>query len=120
MVVDPKHIAYWQKVVSQQQATQQRAKQQAWQEVEAIAQRLRQQFGAKRIIVFGSLLSDRFGDDSDLDIAVEPIPKAQFFEAVASVNECSQRWVDLKPLDELEPYFKQRVLDTGLEIYGPD
>ncbi|NJL48859.1 MAG: nucleotidyltransferase domain-containing protein [Leptolyngbyaceae cyanobacterium SM2_5_2] len=120
MVVDPKYIDYWRQVRAEQQIAQQQAKKLAWQEVNAIASVLRQQFGATRVMVFGSLLSDRFQDDSDLDIAAAPIPKARFFEAVAAVNECSQRWVDLKPLDDLDPYFKQRVLDTGLDIHGPD
>ncbi|PSN20156.1 hypothetical protein C7271_03630 [filamentous cyanobacterium CCP5] len=77
---------------------------------------LRREFGATRIIVFGSLLSDRFGDDSDIDLAVEGIPKERYFEAVARVNEFSDRWVDLKPLEDLDTHFRQRALATGVEI----
>lgn len=119
-MVNPEHLAYWRRAISTQRQHQQQAVADAWVEVRQIAQLLRQQFGATRIIVFGSLVRDRFQDQSDLDLAVAGIAKDRYFEAVAAANGCSQRWVDLKPLEELEPYFRQRVLDTGVEIDAGD
>lgn len=74
---------------------------------------LRTQFGVTQAIVFGSLVRDRFGEDSDIDLAVEGLAKADFFEALAAVNAQSQRWIDLKPMESLEPRFKETVLSTG-------
>ncbi|NMF85623.1 nucleotidyltransferase domain-containing protein [Nodosilinea sp. P-1105] len=116
MAVDPKYVAYWRQARAAQQRAQTQAKVQAWEEVHRIAAMLRDRYGATHIVVFGSLLKDRFQPESDLDIAADNIPKAQYFEAVAAANQYSQRWVDLKPLEDLAPYFRQRVFETGIAL----
>lgn len=67
-------------------------------------------------MVFGSLVQERFGEDSDIDLAVAGIDKADFFAALAAVNAHSKWWIDLKPIESLEPRFKERVLATGRVI----
>ncbi len=116
MVVDPKHVTYWRQARVAQQRAQTQAKAQAWEEVHRIAAMLRDRYGANHVVVFGSLLKDRFHSQSDIDIAADNIPKAQYFEAVAAANQYSQRWVDLKPLEDLDPYFRQRVFETGIAL----
>ncbi len=116
MAVDPYHLAYWQRAMAAQQTAREQAKVQAWHEAKAIATMLRQRFGATRVIVFGSLLGDRFAPQSDLDLAAADIPRDRYFDAVAQANGLSQRWVDLKPLEDLDPYFKQRLIERGIEI----
>ncbi|WP_448561031.1 nucleotidyltransferase family protein [Trichothermofontia sp.] len=112
-LADEKYLQYWQQAAAAEQQRRQAAAQQAWREVQQIAHRLRQDFGATQIIVFGSLVRDRFTATSDIDIAVAGIAPDRYFEAVAAVNDLSDRWVDLKPLEDLESHFKQRVLETG-------
>lgn len=92
----------------------------AWDEVQCIAQALRDRFGATRVIVFGSLVRGRFSDRSDLDIAFEGIAAERFFAALAMANGLSARAVDLKPLESLSPYFRERVLATGRELDAAD
>jgi uncharacterized protein len=113
-MVDPKHIDYWRQVIVDQNADNQRQTKQAWQEVGQIVELLRTHFGATQIIVFGSLVKDRFHETSDIDIAVAGIPPERYFESVGAANRCSNRWVDLKPLEALEPRFLQRVMATGV------
>lgn len=115
-LVDQRDIDYWRQRSASQLEQQQQAMDQAWQEVRQIAQCLRQTFGAQRILVFGSLVRGRFTPDSDIDLAVDHLPPARYFEAVARVNDFSARWVDLKPLEALTPYFRDRVLATGVDI----
>jgi predicted nucleotidyltransferase len=115
-LVDQRDIDYWRQQSVSQLEQQQQAMDQAWQDVRQMAQCLRQTFGAKRIIVFGSLVRGGFNQDSDIDLAVDHLPPARYFEAVARVNDFSARWVDLKPLEALTPYFRDRVLATGVDI----
>lgn len=115
-LVDQRDIDYWRQRSASQLEQQQQAMDQAWQEVRQIAQCLRQTFGAQRILVFGSLVRGRFTPDSDIDLAVDHLPPARYFEAVARVNDFSARWVDLKPLEALTPHFRDRVLATGVDI----
>jgi uncharacterized protein len=113
-MVDPKYIDYWRRAIADQNADHQRQASQAWQEVTQIADLLRSHFGATQIIVFGSLVKDRFHDTSDIDIAVAGIPPERYFEAVGAANRYSDRWVDLKPLEALEPRFLERIMATGV------
>jgi predicted nucleotidyltransferase len=115
-MVEPRHIAYWRDRQAKQAILQHHQTQQAWAALGPIAQMLRQDFGATRILVFGSLVRGTFHPDSDLDLAVAGIPPDRYFEALAAVNQNSPRWIDLKPLESLEAHFRDRVLATGVEI----
>lgn len=115
-MVDQRFIDYWQQRQRQQSAQLEVLKRQAWQDVQHIAKVLRQQFGATGIFVYGSLMKERFSAESDIDIAVTGLAKERFFEAIAVVNDGCDRWVDLKPIESLEPYFWQRIQSQGIWI----
>lgn len=115
-MVDQRFIDYWQQQQQHQTAQLEVLKHQAWQSVHRIAQVLRQQFGVTGVFVYGSLVKDQFTADSDIDIAVAGLAKDRFFEAVAVVNEECDRWVDLKPIESLEPYFWQRIQSQGIWV----
>jgi predicted nucleotidyltransferase len=113
---DP-YLDYWRKQQKQQQAHNQYLAQKARKNVETIIQYLIQAFPIKKIILFGSLVKNKFTETSDIDLAVEGIPPAVYFQALAQVNALSDRWIDLKPLEDLEPNFLQRVMQTGEVLY---
>jgi predicted nucleotidyltransferase len=71
--------------------------QRGWQLANLLAKLLREQFGATRVAVFGSLNSpDWFDAHSDIDLAVWGIPPTQFYRAVAAVTAISDEFeVDL-------------------------
>lgn len=77
-------------------------------------------FQVKKIILFGSLAKGNFDLDSDIDLAVEGISASDYFHVLAKVNSVSDRWIDLKPIESLEPHFLQRVLQTGECLYASD
>lgn len=62
-----------------------------------LAHLLREQFGATRVAVFGSLNSpEEFDQKSDLDLAVWGIHPTQFYQAVAAVTAISSEFeIDL-------------------------
>lgn len=115
-MVEQRFIDYWRQQQQQQATEIALLKQQAWENVKQIATILKQNFGANRVFVYGSLLKEGFSADSDIDIAVMGIPEEQFFEALAAVNQDCQRWVDLKPIESLEPYFWQRIQSQGVWV----
>ncbi len=43
--------------------------------------------GAKRVIVFGSLIEGDFKIDSDIDIAVEGLPESKYIEAIIETEK---------------------------------
>lgn len=112
----PQHVAIWRQRMRAQQSAAAQLATQAKQDAQQIAMLLRERFGATRVILFGSLVKGNFAADSDIDLAVAGIAKADFFAALADANSLAHTWVDLKPLEDLSPHFRQRVLETGEEL----
>ncbi len=115
-----KQLNYWHSRIDKQRFQNRRLAQRARIELEAIITLLTHEFGAKQIILFGSLASGRFGPGSDIDLAVAGIAPDNYFVALAAVNRLTRLWVDLKPLEALEPHFRQGVLKTGEILYARD
>jgi len=113
-----KYADYWRRRRAERQAQNRRLTKRARSDLERIVAALVREFGAERIVLFGSLVRGQFTPGSDIDLAVEGIPPHDFFAALALANRLTPLWVDLKPLEALEPHFRQRVLATGEVIYA--
>ena len=111
-----RYVAIWRQRIIQQQAEALRLAEQARTDAQQIATMLRDQFWATRVILFGSLAKGEFTLDSDIDLAVAGVPKVEFFAALAAANALAHTWVDLKPLEDLQPHFRRRVLETGEDL----
>lgn len=78
-------------------------------------------YQVEKIILFGSLAkNNRLHAGSDIDLAVAGLPSDQFFAAYGEIMMASDFTVDLKPLEDLEPLFKQQVLSIGEVIYADE
>lgn len=115
--VNSDRLAYWKKRRAQQAAQNQKLANQARSDVDIIVEMLVSKFGVRRVILFGSLVRGGFSETSDIDLAVEGLRKKDYFLALAEANDLTRRWVDLKPLEDLEPHFGDRVLQTGECVY---
>jgi predicted nucleotidyltransferase len=116
---DP-HLAYWQRRRIEQELHNQELVKQARQDLQKITEMLVREFNAKKIILFGSLIQGNFNQDSDIDLAVAGISPSDYFHILAAINSVSDRWIDLKPLEALDPHFLKRVLQTGECLYASD
>lgn len=109
-------VSYWRQRQVEQDTSNRQLACQAKADALCIAAMLRKRFGVQRVILFGSLARQRFAPGSDIDLAVAGLARADFFAALAEANRLSRFWVDLKPLEDLEPRFRERVLNAGEEI----
>lgn len=84
-------------------------------------------YKVKTLAVFGSILTNRFNADSDVDLLVrfnkDEIPLKDyadnFFSLQFDLEDLLGRKVDLVCEDALKnPYFRQEVNSTKLPIYG--
>ena len=69
----------------------------------------------RKLALFGSVLRDDFGPDSDIDILVEFIPEhiPGFFELMEMEEELSElfgKTVDLRTPRDLSRYFREEVI----------
>ena len=75
----------------------------------------------RRLALFGSVLREDFGPDSDVDVLVEFEPNARiglrFFILESELSEVLRRKVDLNTPSFLSPYFRQAVLDEAEDLY---
>jgi predicted nucleotidyltransferase len=76
----------------------------------------------KRLRVFGSVLRDDFGPDSDVDVLVDFEPGIRVGREIFDLQEemsamVGGRDVDVMRPDSLDRYVRSRVLSTAREIY---
>lgn len=88
-------------------------------------QTLCRQYGVKRLYAFGSVLTNQFATDSDVDLVVDfnPIKLEQYadnyFNFKFALEDALHRNVDLLEEKAIKnPYFKQAIEDRRQIIYG--
>ncbi|MBU4425537.1 MAG: nucleotidyltransferase domain-containing protein [Pseudomonadota bacterium] len=79
---------------------------------------LRQRYGAKRVVVFGSLARTKaFSACSDIDLAAWGIAPDKFFSAVAAVTGLSPDFkIDLVEPDTCREAMRDSIQKHGIEI----
>ena len=75
----------------------------------------------RRLALFGSVLRDDFGPDSDVDVLVEfdpeHVPGLAFFGMERELSEMLGRRVDLNTPAFLSPYFRDKVQAEAAVLY---
>ena len=80
--------------------------------------------GIRMLALFGSVLTDRFSDSSDIDVLVElePDTRAGFLRMAAMERELSAlfggRKVDLRTPNELSRHFRDEVMGSAAIQYA--
>lgn len=95
--------------------------------IKAIAKRLKEQYGAEEVILFGSYAKGAANEDSDIDLLVISESKERFFERQATVRRLLRdikRKIPVAPIvltpAELEErkrhgdQFISEILETGI------
>ena len=76
----------------------------------------------RRLSLFGSILRDDFGADSDMDVLVEFEPGARtgfaFFGMQEELSDIFGRRVDLNTPPCLSKYFRDEVLEEARVVYA--
>ena len=70
------------------------------------------------MILFGSLLDGALHETSDVDIAVEGLGPARYWEALWRCDRLMGRHVDIVPLDEASDSLRERITEVGEVLFG--
>jgi predicted nucleotidyltransferase len=82
----------------------------------AAARALRAAYGARRVVLFGSLAWGGFHWRSDVDLAVAGVPADLVGRAMAEASRIAGVTVELFDLDALPESFRARILAEGTEL----
>jgi len=74
------------------------------------------EFGARKVLLFGSCLSD-MKSARDIDIAVSGINPKDFFKFYGKVSMIVDDEVDLIDLDDVREHLRNRILSKGKILY---
>jgi len=101
----------------QKQALLQR-RESAWKVARQAASVLKEQFGATRVVVFGSLAHGAwFNVRSDIDLMVEDLPSDKFWRAWAALDPISNGFeIDLVANDEMTERLREVIEQEGMEL----
>lgn len=72
-----------------------------------------EEFGARRVVLFGSLLQGELYEDSDLDLLVEGLPREKYFAALGRVAEITGILTEIVPAESGRPEIVERALRDG-------
>jgi hypothetical protein len=96
-----------------QKAAQEHKRRTVLDQVLGLLDELGPRYGICQAYVFGSVTRPgRFGQESDVDIAVERIAPAHFFDALSALSMALERDVDLVELRKCP--FAHRIRDQGI------
>ncbi|MEW6328435.1 MAG: nucleotidyltransferase domain-containing protein [Thermodesulfobacteriota bacterium] len=112
-----KYKAGWEERTRRESAENEAARAKAVQVAQSLAEMLIKNYPVKKVVLYGSVIEPgRFKKTSDIDLAVEGLPKQHYFEALALLMEASPFEVDLKPLEDVSELLRQRI-DKGRVLY---
>ena len=70
-------------------------------------------YQARRVVLFGSLANGTHDEQSDVDLAVEGLPSAVYFHALADLMDLFAGPVDLVRIEEAMPSLLERIQEEG-------
>lgn len=81
-----------------------------------------QQHPIRKMALFGSVLREDYGPESDIDVLVEFDTTARvtyfdLYDLETALTALLGRHVDLRTPQELSRYFRQQVLETTVVVY---
>ncbi|HEY9881058.1 MAG TPA: nucleotidyltransferase domain-containing protein [Leptolyngbyaceae cyanobacterium] len=95
------------------QQQQQQALEQQRQSARAVAyeaaQLLKTEFGASRVVLFGSALAGPWHEQSDIDLAVWDLPEKDYLAAVVRLLDLSEFSIDLVNAETASDYLQSAI-----------
>jgi len=90
----------------------------AWRAARRAVKLLKNEFGAARVVVFGSLIhEDEFTPWSDLDLAAWGITSSHFYRAIATMTAVSSEIeIDLIDPESCSPRLRKTIEQEGIEL----
>lgn len=121
MVTDRMIVAYRETAAQKQRQLQQERvcrQQRGWEIAQQAARLLQEVFEARKVVLFGSLLSQqRLHRHSDIDLAVWGLADNCYYQAIALLLDLDPELsIDLVQFESASPALRHSILATGVEL----
>lgn len=112
------YIRIWRERWARQQQADAEAARGARELAERLARHLCERYGARRVVLLGSLARDEFRSGSDIDLAAAGIPDEDFFRAGADLEAAAgELHVDLVPIESADRAFLAELSRDGIVLH---
>jgi predicted nucleotidyltransferase len=92
----------------------------AWKMARIASKILKEKYGAKKVLLFGSLANDkRFTPWSDIDLSVSGLPPQSYYRAAGEIMDLGlAKGIKIDVLDKADcpPRMKKRISTEGIEL----
>ena len=111
-------VRIWRKRIRERRQRMETRRAHAWRVAHQGAELLKREFGAQRVMVFGSLCHpDLFYERSDVDLVVWGMDERQYLRAVGRLLDLDSEFsVDLVEFDHACPPLRQVITQDGVEL----
>jgi predicted nucleotidyltransferase len=84
----------------------------------AAARRLKDDYGATRVVLYGSVLdAERFGPRSDIDLATQGIPAADYWRAWGAIEQLAPEFeINLVALETAKDSLLKHIDEQGMDL----
>jgi len=109
----------WKKRFSTDAAHRDMRAQEALSAAHRCARALYENYGVRKVYLFGSLgKPERFHDRSDIDLVVDGLPPRLYFKALAELWRLLPEGIqlDLIPLEDADQELHERILEEGVPL----
>src|SRR5437867_9829735 len=111
------YIAGWRERREHERRAAVEARERALTIAHELARVLVDRYGARRVVLVGSLVRGDFGHGSDIDLVAEGLPDESFFAAGAELERLAGGiGVDLVTIESATPAFRARVAAEGIAL----
>lgn len=110
-------IEGWKQRAARARAESERRLEQARADARRLAGVLAREYGVSKVYLFGSLVTGQMHSRSDIDLAVEGLPPALYYQAWARLERETDLPVDLVDLSRAGPSLVERVAREGVLLY---
>lgn len=122
--VEP-YLSAWKKRIESEKEEERKRAEKAFGVALETTKVLVQEGRARRVYLFGSLAlfvkaKRNFTATSDIDLAVEGVPKKEYFRILADINRDSDFEIDLVDLADCPSFLKETILKNGVLLYDEE
>jgi len=113
------YITAWRDRWRRERRADARTAQRARSTARRVARLLARRYGARRVVLCGSLARGEFRRGSDIDLAVAGVPVARFFEASAAAAQSAAEFeIDVVPIESATPRYREWLACDGIVLHG--